>query len=152
LHAARAYREAGYKASSENVARVEAHRLLTRPHVAALVREALADRSRRMHLDQDYVLTRLRMEAEYDGPGSSPGARGRACELLGKHLGMFPEKHEVRGTVEHRHSAEGMSYEERLKRVLELEALAKRRRLGLPDAGGAGGAVEIVAAADHPGG
>ena len=55
----------------------------------------MAEQSERVEIDADYVIERLKTEAELTGEGSTHGARVSALGLLGKHLGMFIEKHNV---------------------------------------------------------
>ena len=59
------------------------------------------------HIYRERVIYNLLTEAERHGPGASHTARVRANELLGKELGMFVEKAEVRqkvsGRMEHDH-------------------------------------------------
>lgn len=85
---------AGY---SEKTADAQASRLLTHVKVATAVAAGLKARSERTEITQDYVLTGLRTEAEFKGEGATSSARIRAYELLGKHLGLFAEKHEHSG-------------------------------------------------------
>ncbi len=98
LNGAAAARRAGY---SERTARQVAAENLTKPVIMAAITEAQQKLSQRTELTQDWVLTQLRTEARESGEGSSHGARVRALELLGKHLGMFPTKIEVesKGTL-----------------------------------------------------
>jgi hypothetical protein len=88
LCATTSYTAAGYKAKNANVAAVSGHRLLKDPKIRAAIDTALAERSQRNHLTQDFVLASLIREANASGPGTSHSVRVRALELLGKHLGM----------------------------------------------------------------
>jgi len=94
LNATAAAIRAGYSAKS---ARKVGSNLLTLPHVQAAIEEAMAERRERVEVTQDYVLARLKAEAELKGKGASHVGRIRALELLGKHLGMFTEKREISG-------------------------------------------------------
>jgi phage terminase small subunit len=85
---------AGY---SEKSAKVTASRLLTDANVRAAIARGQAERAERVQVTQDYVLTRLMMEAEREGEGSSHSARVAAIGLLGKHLIMFTDKTEHSG-------------------------------------------------------
>jgi phage terminase small subunit len=89
LNATAAYRRAGYRARNDNVAAASASALLRNRKVAEAVAEALRARSVRTQTSRDSVLRGLMHEAEGRGQGSSPSARVRALELLGKHLGLF---------------------------------------------------------------
>lgn len=111
LNATAAYKRAGY-AGSGNTAEVNAHRLLRNAKVAEAIQEARQARSQRTALTQDYVLERLRQNAEramqaepvLDREGNPTGAyvyqgsvANRALELLGNHLGLFKHRVEVSG-------------------------------------------------------
>lgn len=56
LNAAAAYRRAGYVVKNDNVAKVEGHRLLTNPNIAAAVQKAKDTRARRLKVDADEVV------------------------------------------------------------------------------------------------
>lgn len=94
LNATAAAIRAGYASKS---ARKVGSNLLTLPHIQAAIQEAMAERRERVEVTQDYVLARLKAEAELKGKGASHVGRIRALELLGKHLGMFTEKREISG-------------------------------------------------------
>lgn len=115
LNATAAYQRAGYK-SSEEAARRNAARLLTKDDISQAIQTALAERSARTEITQDYVLTNLKEIVErcmqrapvvdrhgrqiYDDEGNAVWAfdaknANRALELLGKHLGLFVEKQKV---------------------------------------------------------
>ena len=87
LNATQAAIRAGY---SQRRAQEIGYQLLHKPTVAEAIQKALAERSERVKLDADWVVCRLREEAEFTGEGSSHSGRVRALELLGKHLGLFP--------------------------------------------------------------
>lgn len=92
LNATAAYRRAGYKASSDTVARVEGCRLLANPSVAAAIQVAQAERAERTRIDQELVVAGLLEEARRMGKGASHGARVTAWTQLGRHLGTFTDK------------------------------------------------------------
>ncbi len=106
LNATQAAIRAGYSAKTANE---QAARLLANVSVAEAVRQAQAARSERTLMKADWVLERLRdvvercMQAEpvLDSEGAPTGiykfnasGANKALELIGKHLGMFVEKHE----------------------------------------------------------
>lgn len=99
LNAAAAYRRAGYAVKNDNVAAVEGHRLLTDPKVAVEISEALRKRQERTEITADYVIKGLIKEAERDDENSSHSARVAALSHLGKHLGMFIDRHQISGGV-----------------------------------------------------
>jgi hypothetical protein len=69
--------------------------LITKNNVAEAIIAAKAERAARCKLSATWVIRRLRKEATAQGKNASPAARVRALELLGKHLGMFADRHEV---------------------------------------------------------
>lgn len=106
---------AGY---SEKTARVTASKLLSKANIAARVRQLQKEQADRLQLSADLVLTKLYetlsrcmqaqpvTEWDYDEHKmvetgeytfDSKGAT-KALELIGKHLGMFAERKEVRLT------------------------------------------------------
>jgi hypothetical protein len=89
LNATQAAVRAGY---SERRAQEIGYQLLHKTTVAEAVRQALTERSERAKLDADWVLNRLKEEAEDYSENGSPASRVRATELIGKHLGMFPTR------------------------------------------------------------
>lgn len=97
---------AGY---SQRGADVQGVRLLGDARIQQAVYEAQQARAQRVQIDQDWVLRRLKEEAEYRDQGATHAARVRALELCGKHLGMFREKVEVSGpeggAIQHEHRA-----------------------------------------------
>jgi hypothetical protein len=110
LNATQAYKRAGFTAKNDNVAAASASALLRKSKVAAAVQAAFQARAQRTEITQGYVLQALRCEAERTGKGASPSARVRALELLGKHLGMFTNRHshEHKGAgvvpIQHQHT------------------------------------------------
>ena len=111
-NAVKACYAAGYKCKNANVANATASRLLSNVNVQEAIKIADADREKRLSITKDYVLRRLRenleraMQAEpvLDKEGNPTGqyryegaVANRAAELLGKHLGLFPDRHEHTG-------------------------------------------------------
>ena len=105
LNATQAALRAGYKHGDIG------RQLLTKTHVCESIAEAQAERSRRTEIDQDWVLNRLvenvgramRANPVLDKDGVSMGeyryegaVANRALELVGKHLGMFTDKPDIR--------------------------------------------------------
>ncbi len=112
LNATQAAIRAGYSANS--AARIGAD-LLQKTQVQAAIQSAQAERSKRVDLTADWVVSRLREVAERcmqsvpvtdrkgqqiviateDGPALAytfdSGGANRSLELLGKHLGMFKD-------------------------------------------------------------
>ncbi len=82
---------------SEKTAYSAGQRLLKHVEVVAALAKAQAARVERVEITQDYVLNRLKIEAEREGEGSSHAARVSALEKLGKTLAMFTDKTEHSG-------------------------------------------------------
>ncbi len=114
LNATQAAIRAGY---SPRTAGVIAAENLQKPNIAAAVAQKQAERAKETKLSAEYIITRLQenveraMQAEpvmkfdheekrmietgeYQYEGS---VANRALELLGKHIGLFPDRHEVTG-------------------------------------------------------
>ena len=91
---------AGYSANGAGVAGC---RLLKRDNVQEEITRRRQTLIEKLDLSPERVLNRLQIEADGLGPDTSAGARIKATELLGKHLGMFTEKREV----EHSGSIDG---------------------------------------------
>ena len=68
---------------------------LRKPEIAKAIEAAQSKRAKRIEITQDYVLERLKIEAERDEEGASHAARVSALQLLGKHQGMFIDKQQV---------------------------------------------------------
>ena len=119
LNATAAAIRAGY---SEKTAYSQGQRLLKHVEIAAAIEEAQAERSERTGITQDWVLTTIYETVErckqahpvLDRKGEAvyvetPRGKSvpaytfdskavlRGAELAGKHLGMFPDKHEHTG-------------------------------------------------------
>jgi phage terminase small subunit len=109
LNATQAAIRAGY---SKRTADKQGYQLLVNPRVQAAIALAQADVAKRLGLDAEWVLKRLRAisdrcaqaEPVLDREGNETGeyrfdsaGANRATELIGKHLGMFTEKHELTG-------------------------------------------------------
>lgn len=95
LNATQAAIRAGYSAASAKQIGTEN---LSKPAIAAAIAEGQAKHAQDCGVTVQWVLKGLKGEAEFSGEGSSHSARVSAYGLLGKHLGMFAERHD------HRHS------------------------------------------------
>ena len=123
LNAADAARRAGY---SPHTAKVQASRLLDNTRVLQAIQEAMEGRSRRLQKTADDVLMELwsvveRNERENDAVVL------RALELIGKHLGMFTERHHV--VQEIRKLSFDLSNQETLDAALALVRAQERAAL-----------------------
>jgi len=88
LNATQAAIRAGY---SERTAAEIGWENLSKPHVAHAIALAQAERATRTHIAQDDVIRGLLAETVVSGERGQAGARVRAWEILGKHLGLFPK-------------------------------------------------------------
>ena len=107
LCATAAAKRAGY---SSKTAGQQGHELLKKPEIQTAIAVAQAKRSKQTGIKSEWVIERLvsivdrSMQAVpvFDSEGNRTGewtqqgnVAVRALELLGKHLGMFSDKHEV---------------------------------------------------------
>ena len=97
LNATQAAIRAGYSAKTAGSI---GQRLLTKVEIQAELAAAMAARGERTEITADYVLRRLKEEAELTGEGSSHSARIKALELLGKHHGMFTDRLKLDGSLD----------------------------------------------------
>jgi len=82
LNATQAAKRAGYSHPQ-----VQGSQLLTHPAVKSRVQTELKNRSERVRVDTDWVITKLCLEAS--SPSNNASVRVKALELLGRHLGVF---------------------------------------------------------------
>lgn len=91
---------AGY---SKKTAAQIAYRLMRRPDVRQAIQKAMAEHAKALGLGKSWVLIRLKsisdrcMGLEPAPESFDPAGATRATELIGKHLKMFTDKHEVSG-------------------------------------------------------
>lgn len=97
LNATQAAIRAGY---SDKFSNSNAPKLLQNTAIAEAIKEAQAKLSERTLVTQDMVINGLLKEAKLEGEGSSHSARVSAWGLLGKHLGMFVDKVDLKAKVE----------------------------------------------------
>jgi phage terminase small subunit len=93
LNATAAAIRAGY---SEKTAATIGHENLRKPKIADAIRVGREKLSKRAQITQKDVLAGLQQEATNYGKGSSHSARVTAWVWIGKHLGMFTERAEVK--------------------------------------------------------
>lgn len=111
LNATAAAKRAGY---SEKTAEEQGCRLLRNVKVQEALKEAQQERSEKLSLSAEWVLERFKLisdrciqgEPVLDREGNPTGewrfdssGANKATEMIGKHLGMFVEKHEINANV-----------------------------------------------------
>jgi len=99
LNATQAAIRAGY---SEKTAKQMGTENLAKPVLAEAIETALAERSERTEITQDYVLTSIMETMEQrkgTGEHSNPNAVLKGAELLGRHLAMFTDKQHHTGDI-----------------------------------------------------
>ena len=98
-NASRAYKRAGYHCKTRSSLDTAAGRLLRNVEVQSALQEAMNEQAKRTLVDADYVIHGLKREAEFRGDGCSHGARVKALESLGKHLGLFVDRIQHEGDL-----------------------------------------------------
>lgn len=71
--------------------------VFARPRVKAAIRAALVEQARRTLIDADQVLLDIQQGGNDARKAGEFGHFLRSRELLGKHFGLFTEKHELTG-------------------------------------------------------
>ncbi len=79
---------AGYSAKT---AQKNAHRLMANEGIKAAIAQKMKAREQDTGITAEWVLRRLKREAEFEGFGASHSARVSAIGLVMKHLGLFKE-------------------------------------------------------------
>lgn len=97
LNSTQAAIRAGY---SEATAKEIGYENLTKPHIKALIDEAMEKRSDKLQLSAEYVLIGLKSIA--DNVEEQSKDRLKAFELLGKHLKLFTDKVEHSGELDNK--------------------------------------------------
>lgn len=110
--ASRAHEDAGYKASTRNSRDSSASQLLRKPKIAAELARRRTQVAAKVNVNAEWVITKLIANYEravtgsqiLDEDGDPSGfaryegsVANRALELIGKHIGMFRERHEITG-------------------------------------------------------
>src|SRR5215831_3590444 len=112
---------AGY---SPRTAKAIACENLTKPDIAAAIATAKAQLSQRTEVTIQTVVEELAKLGFADAGPPTPAVKHGALVSLGRHLGMFVDRHVIEGSIEHRVAL--MTREERLARVEELLEGAKQ--------------------------
>ena len=96
LNATAAYKRAGYT-SKGKAAENNASRLMGNDRVKAAIREALRARAVRTDVTTAWVVEEMRKNYDRCVEAGELSAANKALELLGRHTGAFPNKHEHGG-------------------------------------------------------
>jgi phage terminase small subunit len=96
FNAAAACIRAGYDTPRENANRM-GYQLLQHPGIRYAIDALLAERSKEIHIDPNFVLKKIIRSLERSEEKGNETAVLRAAELLAKHLGMFVERTEISG-------------------------------------------------------
>ncbi len=113
LNATRAYKAVYTRVKNDSTAAVNASKLLRNTNVSAYIEKRMAERSKRTEVKQDDVIKELakigfaRTALLYEMEVKT-NDKLKALELLGRHLGMFTDKQEIKAQI---------SYEEFLSKA-----------------------------------
>jgi hypothetical protein len=120
-NAADAARKAGYKGDAGSLA-TTGHRLLNDPRVFGLVEQKRQEFVNDLDLDVQWVLHKFKSAVDqYLETGEYAQHGLRALEDIGKFLGMFVERKEIRGTLDITHTEVVKDYGEEGKIILDAE-------------------------------
>lgn len=125
LNATQAAIRAGY---SEKTANRIASELLSKLDIQEKITELKAERAKRTEMTQDSVIQELAAVARAEVKGVRAVDKLKALELLGKHLGMFVERYEVKAAEIEKRIAEAREQGKKegtqeLLEAMPLEAL-----------------------------
>ncbi len=115
LNATQAAVRAGY---APRTAKVQGSRLLTHAAVRRLIDMRKEQRAQKIEVTADLVLTELLKVATQEDVAQ--GTKVRACELLGKHIGMFADRLDLK--------VENLTAEDRAARLSLLLERARARK------------------------
>ena len=88
LNATGAAIRAGY---SEKSSAIIGWENLRKPNIASEIQVARSEMVTRVHIDQDFVLERWRIEALGEGPDTNSSSRIKAADSIAKHFGMWAD-------------------------------------------------------------
>src|SRR5229473_6994952 len=121
-----AYVDAGFQATTDQSIRVGAHKLAKKTTIAKRVtelQEAAARRAERESgIDKKWVLLRLRDLSDAAQGAKQYGPSVRAVELVGKEMGLFVDRHEVKSGP-----LDELSYDDLGRLIDALDAEEARR-------------------------
>ncbi len=95
----RAYLHAYPHVKNENVAAVNANRLLRNAKIEAVIDNALEKQQKRTEITADQVLTNIKRVGEKAEEIEKYSEALKAQELLGKHLKLFVDRTEISGDL-----------------------------------------------------
>ena len=96
LNATAAYKRAGYKGTG-HTAEANAQRMLRNAEVKAAIDAAIAERNKRTEITVDLVVQETWTNYQRGVGAEEFSAANKSLELLGRHVGAFPNKHEHSG-------------------------------------------------------
>jgi hypothetical protein len=96
LNATAAYKRAGYKSRGKN-AETAAGQIYRNIQVQAAINAAIADRNKRTEITMDLVVQETWTNYQRCVGADEFSAANKSLELLGRHVGAFPNKHEHSG-------------------------------------------------------
>jgi hypothetical protein len=96
FNATAAYKRAGYKAKGHS-AEAAGQRLLRNVEVKAMIEEQIQDRADRTEITADLVIQETWKNYRRCVDAEEYAAANKSLELLGRHTGAFPNKHEHSG-------------------------------------------------------
>ncbi len=122
-NAADAYRKAGYDCSNAKAASASASRLLSDVSIREAVAALKARLAEKWELTAEWVVNQLREESQRGDPlNTSPSARVKATELLGRIQGVVKDTKTVKGKVKHEHGGQvQVSHDYDLNRLSDAE-------------------------------
>jgi phage terminase small subunit len=138
LNATQAAIRAGY---SEATAKEMGYENLTKPHIKGKIDKAINERSEKLQISAEYVLSSLKEVAErcmqatpvYDSDGEPTGeyrfehsGANKALELLGKHLKLFTDKVEQSGETTHNIKSETDLSKLPVEELKKIEAILSK--------------------------
>jgi phage terminase small subunit len=94
-----AYAAAGYEPTSASTAKASASRLAARPEIRARVTELTTNSAKRAELTRVEIITLLRQDHDEAFKRGHMSAAVRAAELLGKDIGMFVQRAEIKTSL-----------------------------------------------------
>lgn len=90
-HIAQAYKSAGFRAKNDVTASSLGSRLLKQDRIVQAIEKMQSELQKKSIVTAEWVLNRLKEEAEYTGEGASPAARVAALKILAHVTGVLKD-------------------------------------------------------------